>query len=206
MKRAPAVAWAAALALFVWLAFDVPRGETWFDEPFRTWVHAHAMPAATTLMIWFSRIGQPLVLVIAAAIICLVLWRVGHSRTATEFAIVIAGAEFIDLGVKNAVRRIRPMPFYGRRPMTYSFPSGHALMSCAFFGCLAVIAAARFKSRAHRWICYSAAILCAGAIGLSRIYLGVHYPSDVLGGYAAAVVWAGTVAFVFHQLRTAPHT
>jgi undecaprenyl-diphosphatase len=77
--------------------------------------------------------------------------------------------------------------------MGYSFPSGHALVSCAFFGALAVFAAARTGRRARRWLYYVGAAIPIAAIGLSRIYLGMHYPSDVLGGYTGAAAWLFSV-------------
>jgi undecaprenyl-diphosphatase len=85
--------------------------------------------------------------------------------------------------------------FFGlAEPIGYSFPSGHSLVSCVFFGVLAAFAAARTESRARRWLYYIVAALMIGAIGFSRIYLGVHYLSDVLAGYAGAIVWVFSVA------------
>ena len=80
----------------------------------------------------------------------------------------------------------------------YSFPSGHALGSLVFFGTLAALVAARIRSTAARALVWIVAILLVAAIGFSRIYLGVHYPTDVIGGYAAALVWVIAVALGDH--------
>jgi len=80
--------------------------------------------------------------------------------------------------------------------MGYSFPSGHALVSCTFFVTLAAMAAAGNGSRARRSLYYAAAGALTLAIGFSRIYLGVHYPTDVLAGYALAVFWMVSVSWV----------
>ncbi len=189
--------WAGALLLLVWLSVAVRGGgKPWFDDPIRLLVHAHAAPAATALMRGLSQIGQPAVLISLGALIIFQLVRNGRSRTALLFAIVVVGAEILDQLLKLLFHRTRPVPFFGlATPDSYSFPSGHALESCVFFGSLAAIAAARTTPRTLRIVYYAAAAATTGAIGFSRIYLGVHYPSDVLGGYAAAGVWCLSMAW-----------
>jgi len=83
-------------------------------------------------------------------------------------------------------------------PHTYSFPSGHALCSFCFYGVLAGLLSARTKPLGWRLLIWIAAAAMVIAIGLSRIYLGVHYPSDVVAGYLAATVWVGTIIVLDH--------
>jgi undecaprenyl-diphosphatase len=189
---------AAALALFAWLAEEVIHGRTQqFDNRIRMLVHAHAGPALTAAMRIVSEIGEPwFLIVVGVPAVVWFVWK-GWRRTVLLFAITVAGAEVLDQLLKLMFHRPRPATFFAlTEPMGYSFPSGHALVSGAFFGGLAVFAAARTGSRARRCLYYSVAALLIAAIGFSRIYLGVHYPSDVLGGYAAAVVWLFSVAWV----------
>jgi undecaprenyl-diphosphatase len=104
--------------------------------------------------------------------------------------------------LKLIFRRARPEAFFGyAEPITYSFPSGHSIVSACFYGVLAAILTARMKSRARRIAIWMAAALLAFLIGLSRIYLGVHYPSDVLAGYAAAVIWVVAVRTGYERWR-----
>ena len=198
-----AAVWAGALAIFVWLALDMRSGITpAFDFPVRTWVHAHSTPPVTALMRGFSLVGQPVILISLGALTVFWLVVAGRPRSALWFAIAVAGAEILDQLLKRAFQRTRPVPFFGiATPNSYSFPSGHALVSCTFCLSLAAIAGARIASRTRRWISYAAAAALTGAIGFSRIYLGVHYPSDVLGGYAAAAVWVIIVEWHPHQGR-----
>src|ERR1051326_3170744 len=96
----------------------------------------------------------------------------------------------MDEGLKLLFERHRPEAYFGLvEPLGYSFPSGHSMASCCFYGGLALIAAGRARSRGMRWGIYSGAAMVIGGIGLSRVYLGVHYPTDVLGGYTAALAW-----------------
>src|ERR1035438_1105653 len=85
-------------------------------------------------------------------------------------------------------------------PSTYSFPSGHAFVSFCFFLCLAEILIRDEWPVAGKVAMWSAALACTLTIGLSRVYLGVHYPTDVLAGYAAGIVWT-TLIRVTHHAR-----
>jgi undecaprenyl-diphosphatase len=90
--------------------------------------------------------------------------------------------------------RDRPSPFFDTPlPSSYSFPSGHALCSLCFYGSLAWIYAAHVRSKLAQASMWLLSALLIFLIGLSRVYLGVHYPSDVLAGYAAAFVWFSAV-------------
>jgi membrane-associated phospholipid phosphatase len=101
------------------------------------------------------------------------------------------GAEILDQFLKAIFHRARPEAFFGfPQPENYSFPSGHAFASACFYCALAATLSAGSARKAVYWAGGVAASLL---IGLSRVYLGVHYPTDVLAGYAAAVVWLPVV-------------
>ncbi|HLY91696.1 MAG TPA: phosphatase PAP2 family protein, partial [Candidatus Angelobacter sp.] len=88
--------------------------------------------------------------------------------------------------------------FFGSLPNSYSFPSGHALTSLCFYGVMAGLLSARIKSLPWRIVMWTLAVLLIVSIGLSRIYLGVHYPSDVLAGYLAATLWVTGIIVLDH--------
>jgi undecaprenyl-diphosphatase len=196
------VAAIGALAFFGWLADEVLEGETrHFDEVTRAAVHQLASPALTTIMRGLSFIGSTISL--TAGTILAVAWFVTRKlgREAKLFAITMIGAGLLNVTLKLAFKRERPVPFFNlTAPETYSFPSGHALTSACFFGALAAILTARIKSkrvRAITWIVCTAMFLL---IGLSRIYLGVHHTTDVIAGFAAALIWILIIRFVEIQL------
>ncbi|HJT90229.1 MAG TPA: phosphatase PAP2 family protein, partial [Bryobacteraceae bacterium] len=104
------------------------------------------------------------------------------------------GGQALDEILKLEFRRPRPEAFFGYpEPGSYSFPSGHSVASCCFYGVLAAILTARMRSGARKAGVWTAAGFLVAAIGFSRIYLGVHYPTDVIAGYAAGVVWVAAV-------------
>jgi undecaprenyl-diphosphatase len=103
------------------------------------------------------------------------------------------GAGILDGVLKLAFHRLRPDPFFGVKPTTYSFPSGHALIALCFYGLVAGMLSFHLEKRWQRAVVWSAAGLIIGLVGMSRIYLGVHWPSDVLAGYSAALIWMGAV-------------
>jgi membrane-associated phospholipid phosphatase len=191
-----------SLVFFGWLADEVLEGETrHFDDVTRAAVHTFASPVATTTMRGISFLGSTLFL--TAATIVVVAWFALRTwgREAKLFAITMIGASLLNTTLKLAFKRPRPIPFFDlTAPETYSFPSGHSLASCCFFAGLAAILSGRVKSRRARAIIWIAASIMFLLIGLSRIYLGVHYTTDVIAGFAAALIWILVVRFVELQL------
>jgi len=107
------------------------------------------------------------------------------------------GAGILNTTLKLTFRRPRPVPFFNLLPPeSFSFPSGHSLASFCFFGALAVIFSARIRNRSIHILVWTVASVVVFLIGLSRIYLGVHYTTDVLAGFTAALIWVMVVRFV----------
>ena len=194
-----------SLVFFGWLADEVLEGETHlFDDVTRAAVHTLASPALTTVMRGISFLGSTLFL--TAATIMVVAWFAlrNWGREAKLFAITMIGASLLNTTLKLAFKRPRPIPFFNLTPPeTYSFPSGHSLASCCFFAGLAAILSGRVKSRRARTIIWIAASIMFLLIGLSRIYLGVHYTTDVIAGFAAALIWILVIRFAEITVSTA---
>jgi len=186
----------AAVIVFAWLAEHVVRGATLaFDQAVRGFVHQHASEGLTVLMRLVSSLGSPWALVLLFAIAFAALLAAHSRRAAFFFLVTMIGAVVIDSTLKLAFHRPRPLPFFGTpEPRSYSFPSGHALVLACYFGIVAAFATARIRSRWVRALVWAAAAGLAGLVGYSRVYLGVHYPSDVIGGYTAAIVWVTAAA------------
>ena len=190
------------LIFFGWLADEALEGETrHFDEATRAAVHELASPMLTTIMRGLSFVGSTLALTIGTTIAVALFARRKWRREAILFAITMGGAGLLNVTLKLAFKRPRPVPFFDLSPPeTYSFPSGHSLTSAVFFGALAAILTARIKSRRARLIIWIVATAMFVSIGFSRIYLGVHHTTDVIAGFAAALIWILVVRFVELQL------
>jgi undecaprenyl-diphosphatase len=116
------------------------------------------------------------------------LLYLGWRRSAVFVIFAMAGAFVLEVTLKLAFHRPRPTPFFGPQPSSYSFPSGHALASFCFYGVLAGVVNSRVRHQDLRAPIWIASALLVAVIGFSRIYLGVHHPTDVMAGYAAAGV------------------
>ena len=193
---------AGGLFLFAWIAEAVMAEHTMrFDLAVRDWVHQYSSPALTRAAVAASFVGSD-ILAAAFATSLLVFAFLHWRRAAIWLTLTMAGALVLDLSLKYAFHRPRPTPFFGPWPHTYSFPSGHALFSFCFYGALAGLLADRIQSLAARICIWTLAAALIAAIGLSRIYLGVHYPTDVLGGYLAAAVWVSSMIAFDHARRS----
>ncbi len=138
-------------------------------------------------------LGSPTVLSVLFATVLVICIFIKRRRPAAWLAIAMGGAFALDFTLKQAFHRARPVPFFGLGPHSYSFPSGHALGSFCFYGVVAGLLTARIRNRPVRVLIWTACAALVIAIGFSRIYLGVHYATDVIAGYIAAAIWISTL-------------
>jgi undecaprenyl-diphosphatase len=183
-----AVALSAAL-LFALLARWVLAGQSMaFDLWIRDSVHSWASPFATVVLFAITMLGTELVMVPLGALAVGRLATRGYRRQAILLAVGCLGAEVVSELLKFALHRLRPLVFFGFSPAaTYSFPSGHAFVGTVFYGLLAGILIDAFPSLRRRVMTVAAVTVLL--IGFSRVYLGYHYPTDVLGGWLCAAGW-----------------
>lgn len=188
---------AASLWGFGELAEEVLEGEPFgFDVPVLQWAHALRMPWLDDAVLVVSALGFGWGVIPADIVLGLLLVLRRRFAEATFAIAATAGSGLLNVAAKHTFRRERPTLWESIAPeATYSFPSGHA-MGSATLACVWVLLAWRTR---WRWSVLAAATLFAMAVGFSRIYLGVHFPSDILAGWAAAVAW--TVACYFAVFR-----
>ena len=186
----------AILALAVWalsgLLDAVLDNETLVrvDGVVESWFHVHATPTGLTIFNAITQLGAP-VIVIVVIVVALYLWRKREMLLLWNWLGANLGGKVFEYVLKNSVHRSRPQ--YGAAFLnghSYSFPSGHTMGSTVCYLLLAYIISSRADSNSRtRSIAIGAAVAIIVAVGFSRLYLGVHYPSDVLGGVAAGVAW-----------------
>lgn len=186
------VIFVAASIGFVKLAGEVHEQETLgIDNAILHWVHSAASPLLDTLVPHITNVGGPLGTVILTTLITgLFLWKRQVRRGLLIF-LAVAGATVLNVILKAFFERPRP-DLWDRLVVehSYSFPSGHAMASAALG--LALIAAL-WTSR-YRWLAVVAGLSYMLIISATRLYLGVHYPSDVVAGWLVSAAWAAVVA------------
>ena len=178
------------------LAEDVHAGEVFsFDRPLLEFAHANASPALDRIALALGKIGYEYGVVPFDLALVLYLALRPRKREGLFAGIALGGSALLNLGAKHYFGRARPDLWLSLAPETsFSFPSGHAMGSMTLAVVLALLA---WHSR-WRWPVLVVAIAFALLVGASRVYLGVHFPSDILAGWTAALAWTvGTYAVVF---------
>ncbi|MBE9139529.1 phosphatase PAP2 family protein [Nodosilinea sp. LEGE 07088] len=173
-----------------------------FDEHSLLWIHQFANPTLDQVMLAITQLGNPSTVVPLACIG--VSWFCLRRRwqMALFFFVTCLGGAVLSTGLKLAFSKVRPALWPQLiTETTYSFPSGHALGAMVLYGLIAYLLAHRYAP--VRGLMYGAAAVLIGAIGLSRLYLGVHWPTDVLAGYSVGFLWL-SVCILLLRLRTHP--
>lgn len=151
-----------------------------------------------------TAIGSPVVVDVVAALVVMLLLIIRWWRGAVVVAAARVGELVCESAVKALVARPRPAVV---NPVAhasgYSFPSGHAGGSAAVYGALALLGVAAVARSARLMLVTSAALL-VGAVAVSRVLLGVHYPSDVAAGVALGLAWVSAAALLAHLPRSTP--
>jgi undecaprenyl-diphosphatase len=183
----------AAFVLLLLVARWVLAGESIaFDLWIRGTVHSWASPFLTRVMLGITMLGSEKVMLPLGTVLVWRLATLGHRRQVILLAAGSLGAEQLSYLLKLAFHRPRPPVFFGLSPAeNYSFPSGHAFVGTVFYGLLAGILAEFYSRRRKEAI--AAAVLTVLLVGFSRVYLGYHYPTDVIGGWTCAAGWLAMV-------------
>jgi membrane-associated phospholipid phosphatase len=176
----------AALAWGVFggmVALVFGRGSVPFDAPILQSLHHHASPVLDRLAVFFTVVGNTGPMIAAGVLTTAALAYLGRRRTAWLFALGVGGSMLLTQVIKHVATRPRPTLWVSLRPEhTFSFPSGHAMDTAA-------LAAALFFVLPRHRRAWALAPLFALSVGWARMYLGVHFPSDVLAGWSSAVGW-----------------
>jgi membrane-associated phospholipid phosphatase len=161
-----------------------------WDVRLNRWLHEHSSPALTRFFELLTTTGGFLfLLLIALGAGAFLLSRRAYAESALV-TLAFVGGQILNGAMKVAFERPRPA---FRDPQlnlhTFSFPSGHAMVSTTVYGALTIVVLRRLRSGKARAAVIAAAALLVGLIGFSRIYLGVHYVTDVLAGVTLGLAW-----------------
>ena len=183
---------------FVGLTDEVLEGESRaFDRAVLLWIHTSFPDWLGGPMRLVTALGYYYVVLPFLAVAVFLFYRAGWRLSAVLLAVSTAGSVVLTTVLKGVFKRARPELFdSGYQASFYSFPSGHATVAVGFYGMLTLILAYRLRGRA-RWTVVISGVLVVLLIGFSRLYLGVHYPTDILAGYLSALLWLVCVGSVY---------
>lgn len=178
---------------FAELAEHVTSGTTQaFDERVLVWLSAHRNPLSDTVMLELTALGTASVVLIIAGIASLFLVLTKHKYSALLLGVATVGGLALNTVLKFGFHRPRPeVVVWGAQAFSSSFPSGHAMNSAIVYSTVAYLAARLQRRLWSKLLTMLAAFLLVVLICLSRLYLGVHYPSDVAAGVTIGLAWAG---------------
>jgi undecaprenyl-diphosphatase len=193
---------AAGLFLVIALAIALSTSLAALDAKAGTWLHVRATPLVSNAMAAVSFLGAPTTLtIVAVAGSLLLLYRRRHSEAAVLSSVVLGG-NFLNFCLKHLIQRGRPLfddPIFSLP--SYSFPSGHAMASTVFYGLLSICALINARERYAAYVAVAAAVFMVALVSFSRVYLGLHYLSDVVGGIAEGVAWLAFCFAALHYVR-----
>lgn len=178
---------------FAELAGHVSSGGTQkFDDAVMTWIGAHQNPTVQMAMLEITSLGTGTVVAMIVFIAGMFLWLNKHKHSALLLMVATFGGVLLNNLLKIGFDRPRPHVFkWGTYAASSSFPSGHAMSSVIVYGTVAYLAARLQQRPASRILTLTFAAIIVIMICASRVYLGVHYPSDIAAGAIIGLAWAG---------------
>jgi len=202
-------AFGVGVTLFALIADEVLDGETsTFDSSILLWINARASSALDTFFIAFTDIGGfKFIVIVTAIIVAYMIYKKLYYKALLMLA-AVGGAGVLNIILKGVFERTRPDLWQHLVTETdFSFPSGHAMASSIFtFALIAVLWGSKWQPLA-----VGLGIIYVFFIGFSRLYLGVHFPTDILAGWAVSLAWVSVVTGIiythsYHRKRTAAST
>lgn len=172
------------------------------DSPVAAWLVGHRAGWLSAVMRVVTTLGEGRVVAVLLVLAALVLAREGYRwSTAVMLAVVASGTSVLVNAVKLLVTRARPdiADLLTGAP-GYAFPSGHSAQAVAAYGVIAYLLAGRLRIWGQRVSVWAVAVLVMALVGFSRLYLGAHWLTDVLGGFALGATWTALVITTFGVL------
>jgi undecaprenyl-diphosphatase len=178
--------------IFVRIAGEVREGRTQdFDVAVLRYIETHHAPLLDKAMIEITFLGTGLIVMTIVLVSGMFLWLTKHKHSALLLIVATTGGILLNSLLKAGFDRPRPQIFeWGQHTVSSSFPSGHAMSAATVYMTVAYLAARLQRRHISRVLTLIAATIVVVLIGVSRLYLGVHYPTDVAAGVIIGIAWA----------------
>ena len=192
-----------SLLAFSFMAFFVSANKVvQFDSTIITFVQGFENSALTAVMKFFTFIGDTNSVIVLSILVIIFLYVVlKHRVELILFIVAIIGSAVLNQLLKYSFQRARPELHRLIEIDSYSFPSGHAMNAFTVYTIISFLLWRHIPSRAGRILLIIISALMIFTIGISRIYLGVHYPSDIIAGYFASACWLGMAIWFFQKYQ-----
>jgi undecaprenyl-diphosphatase len=209
MTRASLWSGAIALAVGSFIAVTnrtvIEHDISAIDRAVLTWMSRLRTPALTAIMIDVTALGSPTLIIVFSVVALFVVLALRDRRGALYLVISSTGAWLWTTVTKDVVERRRPTEVEHLVKVSgFSYPSGHSLSAAALYLSLALIAGSHLRKPAAKAALAAGAFFLMAMVAVSRVYLGVHYPSDVVSGGLLGAAWALIVAAVFSIAAARP--
>ena len=193
----------AAVSTFAAFASLVTGGFTQaFDEKTLQWLESQRSPIMDRVMLEISALGTGAVLLVLVLVASVFLWLTKHHWSVYILLMGVFGGQLVNRLLKTSFERPRPSVVeWATDVSSLSFPSGHAMTSMITYGSIAYLVARLEPTKRLRTTTWVLCALMILLIGISRMYLGVHYPSDIIAGYIGGLAWIAFVAASLTAVR-----
>jgi len=184
---------ALGTALFASIAEFVREGSTQaFDDRVMSWMGQHRFGWLERILVEVTALGTGVVVLSIVGVSAMFLWLTRHKYSAALLLVSTTGGIILNNVLKLFFMRERPQAFeWAANASSSSFPSGHAMSAAIVYATIGYLAARLQRRRWARWLTLLLAFVLIILICASRVYLGVHYPTDVLAGLVLGLAWAG---------------
>ncbi|MGB8956037.1 MAG: phosphatase PAP2 family protein [Tumebacillaceae bacterium] len=176
------------------------------DQAMMAFVHGLRSDGLTPVATFLSWFGDAMMNIVLAVVALAVLYMVFKQRSELVlFVAAVGGSVILNTVLKHIIMRARPLESAIAMEDGFAFPSGHSMAAVALYGTLTYLLWKHVPARAGRVLMLLVSLLMIEGIGWSRVYLGVHYPSDVIGGYLMSAAWLLAVIGIYETYRKRKH-
>ena len=191
--------------IFFKIFHEILDADTLFlDKTISALIYSWRSPVLTGLMKVITNFGAEYLMLISITVVFFLIWK-KHKHEALVLAIILIMGLVINMFLKQIIQRPRPDIMPSVVETSYSFPSGHAMNSSVFYLTIAFYTYHFTRKKKLSLVVTGGAIVLLLLIGFSRVYLGVHYPSDVVAGYVVGVWWLTTAILISKSVSFVKH-
>ncbi len=186
------------LGFGIWTILVMKQPLNQIDQQVAAFVQSYESDMMTRFMMMFSFLGSTKTTIMIAALTMIILFAVlKHRSELLFFVAALGGAAAFNQLLKLLFHRERPTIYRMVEETGFSYPSGHTMGAMAMYGAIVFLLWRHIKSKKGRTVLIFVSVFAIIMIGLSRIYLGVHYPSDIVGGLMASALWLSAVIWFY---------